>query len=249
MLINPIFQRLALLTGANVMEALSKTNVIIFGVGGVGSWCAEALVRSGIGKITIVDADVVCATNLNRQLQATQATIGEIKVVSLKKRLLEINPECCITIFEKIFCKETCQEFGIENADYVIDAIDSLIHKVELIEYAYQNSKTIFSSMGMAQKLDPTQIKIGDIWETKSCPLARIVRQELRKRNFTGNFKTVYSEESIPNDKDLYNMYPETTHNLFNKTINGSAVTVTATAGMILASLVIQDMYHKHKKE
>jgi tRNA A37 threonylcarbamoyladenosine dehydratase len=136
MAINPIFQRLALLAGQEAMNALGGARVIVFGIGGVGSWCVEALVRSGVGHITIVDSDTVCVTNINRQVQATTATVGEFKTEALKKRLLEINPRCEVIPFGRVFSRENAADFGIEKADYVIDAIDSLTCKLDLLSTA-----------------------------------------------------------------------------------------------------------------
>ena len=250
--VNPIFQRLALITGAEVLEKLARTKVLVFGLGGVGSWCAEALVRSGVGKIGIVDSDVVCVTNVNRQVQATGGTLGKPKAEVLKQRLLEINPHCEVSAWEKVFSRETAEDFGIEAADYVIDAIDSLAHKLDLIETSCAAGVTLFSSMGMAQKLDPTRIRAAGIWETEGCPLARLVRQGLRKRGFTGSFTAVYSDERLERREDIVvncgaenclcgdDVDPQWCGG--KKVINGSAVTVTASAGMALASLVLRDI-------
>ncbi|MDR3342659.1 MAG: tRNA threonylcarbamoyladenosine dehydratase [Treponema sp.] len=267
MAINPLFQRLSLITGATVMDALSHTKVIVFGVGGVGSWCAEALARSGIGNLAIVDSDTLCVTNINRQVQATSRTIGHAKVAVLKTRLEEINPECRVTAFGKVFSRETAALFGIEDADYIIDAIDSLTHKLDLIEYAYHAGVGLYASMGMAQKLDPTQLKTADIWETQGCPLARLVRSGLRKRGFQGHFTVVYSAERLPLHEEIgvacgsaQCLCPARTSCegeaasgddpvewcSSKKVINGSAVPVTASAGMILASLVIRDIYARY---
>ena len=233
--VNPSFQRLSLLTGAEAAEALSRSRVLVFGVGGVGSWAAEALVRSGIGTISLIDSDQVEITNINRQIQATSLSVGQKKAAALASRLKEINPEANITAIHRFFSckelgiKETAESFGIVGADYIIDAIDSLESKLDLIEAAAACGVTLFSSMGMARKLNPTLLRTADIWETSSCPLARLVRQGLRKRGFNGNFKVVYSDEQLP-------------HN----TEKGSAVFVTASAGMILASLVVQDILNRH---
>jgi len=235
-----LFQRLTLLTGTDVLEKLKQTNVIIFGAGGVGSWCAEALVRSGIGKIGIVDYDTVNASNVNRQVQATSNTIGLSKVEVLKQRLLEINPDCEVNVWAKIFTNETAVEFGIEKADYAIDAIDTFPHKLDLIEYFFNAGIKFFSSMGMACKLDPTRIKTGSIWESRGCALARLVRQRLRKRGFTGSFTVVYSDEP-PINADQNPSLSEGGQE-GKKRINGSCVTVTAPAGMALASLVLRDI-------
>jgi tRNA A37 threonylcarbamoyladenosine dehydratase len=145
---NPVFERLALITGTEGLEKLARSSVLVFGAGGVGSWCAEALARSGIGKLGIVDFDKVEMSNINRQLQATSQTLGQIKVEVLKKRLLEINPECEITARNELFCKENANTFGIENADYVIDAIDIVKHKLDLIEIACNAGVTLFFGAG-----------------------------------------------------------------------------------------------------
>jgi tRNA A37 threonylcarbamoyladenosine dehydratase len=234
-----MFDRLALVTGNETLEKLNKTSVLVFGLGGVGSWAAEALVRNGIGKIGIIDHDTVCISNINRQIQATTLTIGEPKVKVLKKRLLEINPDCKITAWNEIFCRENAGKFDIENTCYVIDAIDTLNHKIDLIEIVsgVKNKGapvTLFSSMGMAQKMDPFQIKTASIWKTNGCPLARHVRQQLRKRGFTSDFTVVYSSEQLPR------VIPPIPG---EKPINGSIVTVTAPAGIFLASLVLQDIF------
>jgi tRNA A37 threonylcarbamoyladenosine dehydratase len=242
-----LFQRLALITGAEALEKFAQTKVMVFGIGGVGSWCAEALARSGIGKICIVDYDTVCASNINRQVQATTGTLGRIKVDVFRQRLLEINPNCEVTAWEKMFSRENAAEFGIETANYVIDAIDSLPHKLDLIEISSAPASInagvkLFSSMGMAWKMDPTRIKTGCIWETNGCPLARLVRQGLRKRGFDGSFTVVYSDEQIQRpDKVAYDEFTG------GKKINGSAVTVTASAGMILASLVLRNCMVKNE--
>lgn len=246
--INPIFQRLVLLTGKEALSEFQAANVIIFGLGGVGGWCAEALVRSGIGNLSIVDFDRVCATNINRQIQATSATVGQFKAETLKRRLLEINPDCNITVFNNSFSESNADIFGINRVDYVIDAIDSINDKLDLIEKTSALGIKLFSSMGMARKLDPTQIKTADIWETHGCPLARLVRSGLRKRGFTGNFTAVFSAEvldaeyEINDEKRSHFSEEDCEQHGAKKVINGSAVTVTASAGMILASLVLRSI-------
>ncbi|MDR0374252.1 MAG: tRNA threonylcarbamoyladenosine dehydratase [Treponema sp.] len=261
---NPLFQRLALMVGNEAIDMLARLRVIVFGVGGVGGWSAEALARSGVGHIAIVDSDAVCVTNINRQVQATSSTIGMPKVEALRDRLLAIHPNCSVTAFEQVFSKENAKLFNIENADYVIDAIDSLTYKLDLIEACFQKKVKIFSSMGMAQKLDPAQLKTADIWDTRGCPLARLVRYGLRKRGFDGHFTVVFSGERLPlhaeipvacgkarclcparkyaagsGERDV----PEWCAS--KKVVNGSSVTVTASAGMMLAGLVLQDVYAK----
>jgi tRNA A37 threonylcarbamoyladenosine dehydratase/predicted adenine nucleotide alpha hydrolase (AANH) superfamily ATPase len=232
-----IFQRLELITGKEGLEKLKNTKVLVFGLGGVGSWAAEALVRSGIGKIGIVDSDAVCASNVNRQSEATTVSIGQPKAQALKKRLLEINPDCEITAWDELFCRENANLFDIGSADYVIDAIDSLNHKLDLIETVCGAGVTIFSSMGMALKMDPSLIRIAPFWKTTDCPLARLVRQGLRKRGFSSYFTVVYSPEKLLRAEET----PAPSH-AGVKPVNGSVVTVTATAGLFLASLVLRDV-------
>jgi len=233
--VNPIFERLSLITGDEGLEKLANTSVLVFGAGGVGSWAAEALVRSGIGKLGIVDCDVVCASNVNRQIEATSLTIGQPKATSLKTRLLEINPECEITAWDEIFCRENAHIFDIKNYSYVIDAIDTLKHKLDLIETVCNAGVTLFSSMGMALKMDPSRIKIASIWKTEGCPLARLVRQGLRERGFCADFTVVYSNELLSHAS-----FPSPASG--EKRVNGSVVTVTASAGLFLASLVLRDI-------
>jgi hypothetical protein len=224
-----IFNRILLITGSEGLKKLSNTSVLIFGAGGVGSWAAEALVRSGIGKIGIIDNDIICPSNINRQIEATTLSVGLPKATTLKNRLLEINPDCDITSWDELFCRENSQKFDIKNADYVIDAIDSLKHKLDLIEITCSSSVKLFSSMGMALKMDPSKIKAASIWKTDVCPLARLVRQGLRKRANNIDFTVVYSDElPLPGAS--------------GKDFNGSMVTVTASAGLMLASLVIQEI-------
>jgi tRNA A37 threonylcarbamoyladenosine dehydratase len=259
--VNPVFQRLSLLTGADVLEALEKTRVFVFGLGGVGSWCAEALVRSGAGRVDIVDSDRICVTNINRQVQATSRTVGRSKAEALGERLREINPRCAVHPWERVFSRDTAGIFGIEKNDYCIDAIDSLAFKLDLIEYALAAGSRFFSSMGMAQKLDPTRIKTASVWDTRGCPLARLVRQGLRKRGFTGDFTAVYSDEQLPLHREIPGSCGSAEGRCFcpakngdgedrdiewcagKRVINGSSVTVTAAAGLVLASLVIRNIY------
>ena len=168
-----IFRRSELLLGNEAMGNIASKRVIIFGVGGVGSWCAESLVRSGIKHLTIVDSDRVCITNINRQLMATSKTVGQVKVDALKERLLSINPSADITALQQIFTAETADSFDIGNYDYIIDAIDSLKDKALLILMATRTEAKFFSSMGAALKLDPTRIKTAEFWKVQGDPLAR----------------------------------------------------------------------------
>ena len=176
-----IFRRSELLLGKEAMDGIAQKRVIIFGVGGVGSWCAESLVRSGIRQLTIVDSDRVCITNINRQLMATTKTVGQVKVEALKERLLSINPKAEITALQKIFSEETADSFQLDTYDYIIDAIDSLKDKAALILLACKTKAKFFSSMGAALKLDPTRIKVTEFWKVQGDPLARALRSSSRR--------------------------------------------------------------------
>ncbi|QHI68642.1 tRNA threonylcarbamoyladenosine dehydratase [Tichowtungia aerotolerans] len=238
------FHRTKILIGDEALERLTGTHVILFGVGGVGSWCAEALIRSGLGKLTIVDNDVVCETNINRQMQATSKTIGQLKVEALKKRLLEIHPDAQIETKPIPYNRDTRESFDLSQYDYVIDAIDSLSHKVNLIASAMEAGTTLFSAMGAASKIDPTTIKVDSIWKSKGCRLARFVRKRLRKRGADGDCLCVYSPErfslfgdaSEPEEEDV-DAWSET-----KAQTNGSMIHMTGTFGFHLAGLVVQDV-------
>ena len=171
-----IFQRTELLLGTETMERIAQCRVILFGVGGVGSWCAESLIRSGIGHLTIVDNDLVCASNVNRQLMATTRTIGQPKVEVLRERLLDINPAAHIEARHEIYTRETADDFQLDAYDYIIDAIDSLEHKCHLILHACRMPGRLFSSMGAALKMDPTASQVDEFWKVTGCPLARATR-------------------------------------------------------------------------
>ena len=196
-----IFNRTELLLGGDMMEYLHGLRVIIFGVGGVGSWCAESLVRSGIGHLTIVDSDRVCITNVNRQLMATTRTVGKVKVDALRDRLLEINPRAEITAVQDIYSEETADSFGLDGYDYIIDAIDSLKDKASLILRATRTRATFFSSMGAALKLDPTRIRVTEFWEVRGCPLGAALRKKLKRAHTLPGkkFLCVYDDEVLPN--------------------------------------------------
>ena len=241
-----IFRRNELLLGGETMERIAQQRVIIFGVGGVGSWCAESLVRSGICHLTIVDSDLVCITNVNRQLMATTQTVGQVKVEALKERLLTINPDAEITALQQIFSEETAASFQLETYDYIIDAIDSLKDKATLILLACQTQARLFSSMGAALKLDPTRIQVTEFWKVKGDPLARALRNKFKKEKVfpKRKFLCVYSDELLenrgcpPDDDEV----PST----FNKPqTNGTLAHITAIFGFMLAGLVVQDISKK----
>ena len=222
-----IFQRSELLLGAEAMSRIAEKRVIVFGVGGVGSWCAESLVRSGIKHLTIVDSDIVCTSNINRQLMATTETVGQVKVEVLKERLLSINPSAEITAIHEFFTAETAESFHLDTYDYIIDAIDSLIDKAHLILMACQTEATFFSSMGAALKLDPTHIKIAEFWKVQGDPLARVLRKKFKHDGQypARKFLCVYSDELIEPKGEG----------------KGSLVHITAIFGHMLAGLVVQD--------
>ena len=238
-----IFRRSELLLGEEAMERIAQKRVIIFGVGGVGSWCAESLVRSGIRQLTIVDSDRVCITNINRQLMATTKTVGEVKVEALKERLLSINPSAEVIALQKIFTQETAEEFNLDNYDYIIDAIDSLKDKAALILLASKTKAQLYSSMGAALKLDPTRIKVTEFWKVEGDPLARALRKKFKHYGQfpEKKFQVVYSDELLENRgcpaEDGEEPSP------FNKPqTNGSLSHITAIFGFTLAGLVIQDI-------
>ena len=228
-----IFRRAELLLGDEAMSRIAEKRVIIFGVGGVGSWCAESLVRSGIRKLTIVDSDRVSVTNINRQLMATTKTVGQVKVDALKERLLTINPSAEITALQQVFNADSASQFGLEEYDYIIDAIDSLKDKALLILLACQTKAKLFSSMGAALKLDPTRIKTAEFWKVTGDPLARALRNRFKrdkqfpKRKFQCVFSDELLENKMPIDPDDKG--------------NGSIVHITAIFGFMLAGLVVQD--------
>ena len=237
-----IFRRSELLLGNEVMERIAQKRVIIFGVGGVGSWCAESLVRSGIHQLTIVDSDRVCITNINRQLMATTKTVGQVKVEALKERLLSINPSAEITALQKIFSQETAAEFNLDTYDYIIDAIDSLKDKAQLILTACKTRATFFSSMGAALKLDPTRIKVTEFWKVQGDPLARAIRKKFKHYGQfpEKKFQVVYSDELLEN-RGCPTDEGEEPSSFDKPQTNGSLAHITAIFGFTLAGLVIQD--------
>lgn len=186
--------RTELLIGKQSLEKLKQSTIVIFGVGGVGSFALEAVARSGIGNIIIVDDDTVCLTNINRQIQATFKTIGKPKVEVLKQRVLDINPNCNIKAYQVFVTDDNIPDIIPENTDYVIDAIDTVSSKISLVVWCKRNNINIISCMGTGNKLDPTQFKVSDIYDSKMCPLAKVMRHELRKREIK-SLKVVYSEE------------------------------------------------------
>lgn len=240
---NNIFKRTELLLGNDAMDKISHTKVILFGVGGVGGWCAESLIRSGIKQLTIVDLDIVNETNVNRQLPATTKTIGQIKVDVLKDRLLEINPLADINAIKGIYSKDTYEDFNLDSYDYIVDAIDSLEHKVHLIQTATKTKAVFFSSMGAALKMDSSKIQVAEFWKVRGCPLAAAIRCRLKKSELpTKKFLCVFSDEVLPN-KGAESYFEEESSPYKKAQINGTIAHITAIFGFTLAGLVIQDVY------
>ena len=229
-----IFNRGELLLGEENVRRIADARVIIFGVGGVGSWCAESLVRSGVRNLTMVDGDRVCVSNINRQLMANTTTVGEIKVDALKRHLLKINPEANIDARFELFNAETADSFDLASYDYIIDAIDSLKDKALLIEMATATKARFYSSMGAALKLDPTRIKVAEFWKVFGCPLARALRQRFKKeeRFPKKKFQCVYSDELLENKGS----HPG------EERINGSLQHITAIFGLTIAGLLLRDI-------
>ena len=265
-----IFNRTSLLLGDDVMENIYKKRVIIFGLGGVGSWCAESLIRSGIQELVLVDSDRVCITNVNRQLMATPKTVGQVKVEVLKKRLLEINPHAKIIALQDIYEAANTEKFELDTFDYIIDAIDSLENKMQLLYHASKTKATVFSSMGAALKMDPMRIKVAEFWKVSGCPLGRALRDKFKRKKLFPKKKImcVYSDELLKNRGKSTScgtdacMCPKVRHerseaelqneNLVDHEwcstkaqINGTMAHATAIFGFMIAGLVMQDIYQK----
>ena len=257
-----VFRRTELLIGEQAMESLARKRVIIFGVGGVGSWCAESLVRSGIRRLTIVDSDRVCITNINRQLMATTKTVGKVKVDALRERLLTINPKAEITAVQQIFSEQTAHEFQLSEYDYIVDAIDSLKDKALLILQATElNGPKFYSSMGAALKMDPTRIRVAEFWKVQGDPLARALRNRFkRSKTFPRKkFQCIYSDELLQNrghnatcgteqcmcpKAKMGPGNPELLNHEWCSSkaqINGTLAHITAIFGFILAGLIVQN--------
>ena len=266
-----IFSRSELLVGIESMHKISETRVILFGVGGVGSWCAESLIRSGIHYLTIVDSDSVSVTNINRQLPATTETVGQAKVDVLKERLLTINPHADIKAIRAAYTADTSESFVLDTYDYIIDAIDSLEHKASLIANATRTQAAFFSSMGAALKLDPSRIRTAEFWKVQGCPLAAALRRRLKKNTMPAKkFLCVFSDEVLENKGMPITTTTKTStpspelptaptllHEQQNLSasssgqslwderkarINGTITHTTAIFGFTLAGLVIQDI-------
>lgn len=225
------FSRTELLLGREAMEKLAGSKVAVFGIGGVGGYVCEALVRSGVGAFDLIDDDKVCLTNLNRQIIATRKTVGKYKTEVMKERILEINPEADVTIHNCFFLPENASEFPFEEYDYVVYAVDTVTAKIELVMRAKEQNVPIISSMGAGNKLDGSQFRVADIYKTKVCPLAKVMRRELKKRGVK-ELKVVYSEE-MP---------------AVRGEIPASVAFVPSVAGLIIAGEVVKDLCYGKAK-
>ena len=218
------YDRTAMVLGEEAIEKLNKAHVAVFGVGGVGGYVVEALARSGIGAIDIIDKDTVDVTNINRQIIATNDTVGKVKVEVMKERIESINPGCRVNAFQLFYLPETADEIHLGDYDYVVDAIDNVTAKLTLIENAYKEKVPIISAMGAGNKLDPSRFRVADIYSTSVCPLAKVMRRELKKRGIS-KLKVVYSDEepikSVP---------------------TASVPFVPPVAGLIMAGEVVKDL-------
>lgn len=239
------FSRTQLLLGKDKMECLYNARVAVFGVGGVGGHAVEALARSGVGTLDLIDDDKVVISNLNRQIFATEKTIGKPKVEVAKERILEINPEAIVHIYQTFYMPDTASQFDFTQYDYVIDAIDTVTGKIALVEQAKAAGTPIISSMGAGNKLDPTAFRVTDIYKTNVCPLAKVMRKELKKRGIK-QLKVVYSEEipMTPMQSETEMMMEDSTHTKRRQT-PGSVAFVPSVAGLIIAGEVIKDLTNR----
>ena len=244
------FARTQLTFGKENMEKLYKARVIVFGIGGVGSYVVEALVRSGLGAIDIVDDDKICLSNLNRQLYALHSTIGKDKVDIAEERIHDINPDCKVTKWKTFFMPDTADQFDFSQYDYIVDCIDTVTGKLEIISRAKTLKKPVISSMGAGNKVDPTKLKVADITRTSVCPLARVMRNELKKRGIK-RLKVVFSTEKVippqenPDDKFVDTPGAQRKGSPKKQT-PGSNAFVPSTAGLMIAAEVIKDLTQFH---
>lgn len=234
------FSRTELLIGSEKMNKLKHAHVAVFGIGGVGGYVVEALARSGVGKLDLIDNDQVCLTNINRQIIATHSTIGRDKVEVAKERVLDINPECSVTIYKTFYMPDTAHLFDFTKYDYIVDAIDTVTGKLEIIQRAEAAHTPVISSMGTGNKMDPTAFEVVDINKTSVCPLAKVMRRELKKRGIK-KCKVLYSKEQP--------LTPitgvEIDQNPSRRQTPGSNAFVPSVAGLILAGEVIKDLLAK----
>ncbi len=225
------FSRTERLIGAEALQKLAQSHVIVFGVGGVGGYVVEALARSGVGSLTLVDSDRVALTNINRQIYATHKTIGRMKIDVAKERIAEINPQCTVHTLPLFYLPETAEQIDFSAYDYIVDAVDTVSAKIDLVMQANAAHVPIICAMGAGNKMDATAFEVADLYETSVCPLARVMRRELRKRGIS-HLKVVYSREEPIAPKG----------EIEEKTAPGSNAFVPAVAGLILAGEVVGDL-------
>lgn len=244
------FSRTELLLGHTAMDRLKAARVAVFGIGGVGGYAVEALVRSGVGSIDLIDDDKVCLTNLNRQIIATRKTVGQYKVDVMEERIHDINPDCKVTCHKCFYLPETKDQFDFSEYSYVIDAVDTVTAKIQLVMEAGEHNIPIISSMGAGNKLNPAAFEVADIYETSVCPLAKVMRRELKKRGVK-KLKVVYSKEQPVTPADDMSIScrshcicpPDAKHKCTERrAIPGSTAFVPSVAGLIIASEVVKDI-------
>lgn len=247
------FSRTELLLGKEAMEKLLNSRVAVFGVGGVGGYAVEALARSGVGTLDLIDDDKVCLTNINRQVIATRSSVGKYKVDVAEERAKDINPQMIVNGYKCFYMPDTADQFDFTQYDYIIDAIDTVTGKLEIISRAQESGTPVISAMGAGNKLDPTAFKVADIYDTKVCPLARVMRRELKKRGIK-KLKVVYSEEQPI--RPIEDMSISCRANCIcppgavrkcteRRDIPGSTAFVPSVAGLIIAGEVIKDLIKK----
>lgn len=234
---NEQFSRTAILLGEEAVKKLQNARVAVFGVGGVGGYTVEALARCGVGQLDLIDSDTVSISNINRQILATHSTVGMLKVEAAKNRVLDINPDCAVRTYPIFYLPETAEQFDFTQYDYIVDCIDTVTGKLQLVERATAVGTPIICSMGTGNKLDASAFQVADISKTSMCPLARIMRKELKKRGIN-HLKVVYSqEEALTPDVD-----PEELARTGKRQIPGSVAFVPGAAGLILAGEVVKDL-------
>lgn len=247
------FSRTQLLYGQDNMRRLAASRVAVFGIGGVGGYVVEALARSGVGALDLIDDDRVCITNLNRQILATRKTVGKYKVDAAEERIREINPECEVRTYKTFYLPETQDQFDFHDYDYVVDAIDTVSGKLAIIENAKKAGVPVISSMGAGNKVDPAALEVADIYETSVCPLARVMRRECRKRGID-SLKVVYSREAPIRPLEDMSIScrqhcvcpPGTARKCTQRRdIPGSTAFVPSVAGLIIAAEVVRDLTHE----
>ncbi len=244
------FSRTEILLGKDAMDRLRASRVAVFGIGGVGGYVCEALARSGVGAFDLIDDDKVCLTNLNRQIIATHRTVGQYKTEVMKERIQEINPEASVRTYQCFFLPENAEQFPFGEYDYIVDAVDTVTAKIGLVMTAQENNIPVISSMGAGNKLDASRFRVADIYETKVCPLAKVMRRELKKRNVK-RLKVVYSEEEPKKpiedrdgDWEDRPVCPSEARRqgTARRAIPGSVAFVPSVAGLIIAGEVVKDL-------